>query len=70
MLVWPLLEIDVVEETDDSPEIGLVGVTEFVSVPAHDTLDRCSVLEVEGFLVVCCKQVPCLFSCHPYNFLS
>ena len=49
--VLELLPVEVVEKTDDTPEIHVGGIVP-LGVVAHQTLEGLSVRDVEGILVV------------------
>ena len=64
VLLRPLLKIQVVQQTDRGPEIGLVAVAELVRIPAHHGLDRQRVLKMKMILVVFRQKRPCFISFH------
>ena len=62
VLFGPLLEVDVVEQARQSPEIRTVSVTQLPGVPRHDALQGQGVEDMEGLLVVPAQQSQRLFS--------
>lgn len=64
VLFRPLLKIEVVQQADGRPEIGLVAVSQLVCVPAHHGLDRQRVLKMKMILVVFRQKRPCFISFH------
>lgn len=51
MLLRVLLKVDVVQQPDYSPEIHFVGKAQLTGIPAHDSLHRQRMLQVERVLV-------------------
>ncbi len=51
MLLRVLLKVDVVQQPDNSPEIHFVGKAQLTGIPAHDSLHRQRMLQVERVLV-------------------
>ena len=64
VLLRELLKIQIVQQSDRRPEIGLAAVAELFGIPAHDRLDRQRVLKVKMILIVFCEQHPCLCPLH------
>ena len=56
MLVGPLLEVYVVEEPRQGPEVRLPPVAQLTGVPVHDPFHRQGVEDVKGLLVVPAQQ--------------
>ena len=57
VLLGPLLEVQVVEETDDIPEFGVVAITQLPGEPLHDRPHGEAVADVEGLLIIFFQQV-------------
>ena len=70
VLLGPLLEVQVVEQAHNGPELRLVPVAQFTGVPAHDVLHRDGMAEMEGLLVVPGQQVPGLRTGYGHGNLS
>ena len=53
-----LLEVQVVEQAHDGPELRLLPIAQLPGEPAHHVLHRDGVAQVKGLLVVLRQQVP------------
>ena len=51
MLLRVQLKVDVVQQPDHPPEIHFVGKAQLTGIPAHDSLHRQRMLQVERVLV-------------------
>ena len=58
VLLRPHLKVDIVQQSGGGPEIRVLAVAQFVGIPAHDTLDRQGVLDMERLVIVLlqCRQ--------------
>ena len=52
VLLRPHLKVDVVEQAHRGPEVRILAAAQLVGIPAHDTLHRQTVQNVERFLII------------------
>ena len=52
VLVRIFFKIHIVEKADESPEIDVVAIAQFLGIPAHDAFDGQSMHDVKRFLII------------------
>ena len=64
VLVRPLLKVDVVQQTDNRPEIGFIAVPQLVCHPTHDVGNGQRVGNMKRLAVILAQQGKCLVISH------
>ena len=57
MLLGKLLEIDIVQQPHEPPELLLIGKAQFPGIPAHHPLHRQRMLQMKRVLVILPQQL-------------
>ena len=61
VLIGILLKIQVVKQSNLSPEIRFIPISQFLGEVSHNSFHRFGVLQMKRLLVVLGQQRPCLF---------